>query len=177
MVPKMIRSKSFIVLSLVLIAVASRLLPHPANFTPILAISLFAGAYFASKKLSLFLPIVALTISNLFLGFHDQVFVVYGMTLLLVVAGWQLRESSSVKKIAFLTLGGSVLFFIVTNFYVWLMGYYTYDMNGLVQCYLMAIPFFKNALLGDMFYTTVLFGGFALIERAGWMELAPVSVK
>lgn len=173
----MVRSKSLIVLSLILIAVASRYFPHPANFSPILAISLFAGAHFASKKLSLFLPIAALLISDLILGFHDQMLPVYAMSLLIVVAGWQLRTSPSVGKIALMSLGSSVAFFIVTNFYVWLMGYYTYDLNGLVQCYIMAVPFFQNTLLGDAFYTTVLFGGFALIERAGWMKLATVPVN
>ncbi|TGM09710.1 hypothetical protein EHQ76_01495 [Leptospira barantonii] len=173
----MVRSKSFIVLSLILIAVASRYFPHPANFSPILAISLFAGAHFASKKLSLLLPIAALFISDLILGFHDQMLPVYATTLLVVVAGWQLRTSSSVGKIALTSLGSSVAFFILTNFYVWLAGYYTYDLNGFVQCYIMAVPFFQNTLLGDMFYTTVLFGGFALIEKAGWMQLATVPVK
>ncbi|EMK20210.1 DUF6580 family putative transport protein [Leptospira kirschneri] len=173
----MIRSKSLIVFSLVLIAVASRYLPHPANFTPILAISLFAGAHFASKKLSLFLPVCALLISDLWIGFHDQMIPVYGISLLLVVAGWQLRISSSVSKIAFWSLSGSVFFFLVTNFYVWLAGYYSYDLNGLVQCFIMAIPFFQNSLLGDLFYTTVLFGGFALIEKTGWMKLSKVPIQ
>ncbi|WP_078124666.1 DUF6580 family putative transport protein [Leptospira alexanderi] len=173
----MIRSKSLIVLSLILIAIASRYFPHPANFTPILAVSLFAGAHFVSKKLSLLLPVCALFMSDLLIGLHDQMLPVYGMVLLLVVAGWQLRTSSSAVRIAFWSLGGSAVFFIVTNFYVWLAGYYSYDLNGLVQCYIMAIPFFQNSLLGDMFYTTVLFGGFALIEKVGWMKLAPVPIK
>ncbi|EMJ57311.1 hypothetical protein LEP1GSC013_1979 [Leptospira interrogans serovar Valbuzzi str. Duyster] len=173
----MIRSKSLIVFSLILIAVASRYLPHPANFTPILAISLFAGAHFASKKLSLFLPVCALLISDLLIGFHDQMIPVYGISLLLVVAGWRLRISSSVSKIALWSLSGSVLFFLVTNFYVWLAGYYSYDLNGLVQCFIMAVPFFQNSLLGDLFYTTVLFGGFALIEKIGWMKLLNVPIK
>ncbi|AAN51260.1 DUF6580 family putative transport protein [Leptospira interrogans] len=173
----MIRSKSLIVFSLILIAVASRYLPHPANFTPILAISLFAGAHFASKRLSLFLPVCALLISDLLIGFHDQMIPVYGISLLLVVAGWRLRISSSVSKIAFWSLSGSVLFFLVTNFYVWLAGYYSYDLNGLVQCFIMAVPFFQNSLLGDLFYTTVLFGGFALIEKIGWMKLSNVPIK
>ncbi|EMY76804.1 hypothetical protein LEP1GSC060_3267 [Leptospira weilii serovar Ranarum str. ICFT] len=173
----MIRSKSLIVLSLILVAVASRYFPHPANFTPILAISLFAGAHFVSKKLSLLLPIGALFISDLLIGFHDQILPVYGISLLLVVAGWQLRTSSSAVRIALWSLGGSIFFFLITNFYVWMAGYYSYDLNGLVQCFIMAIPFFQNSLLGDAFYTTVLFGGLALIERLGWMKLAPVPVK
>ncbi|MDV6234234.1 DUF6580 family putative transport protein [Leptospira ellisii] len=173
----MIRSKSLIVLSLILIAVASRYLPHPANFTPVLAISLFAGARFVSKKLSLLIPVGALLISDLLIGFHDQMLAVYAMTLLMVVAGWRLRESSSVKKVVLSSLVGSFAFFIVTNFYVWALGYYSYDLNGLFQSYVMAIPFFHNTLLGDLFYNGVLFGGFALIERAGWFKLAPVAVK
>lgn len=154
----MIRSKSLIVFSLILIAVASRYLPHPANFTPILAISLFAGAHFASKKLSLFLPVCALLISDLLIGFHDQMIPVYGISLLLVVAGWRLRISSSVSKIALWSLSGSVLFFLVTNFYVWLAGYYSYDLNGLVQCFIMAVPFFQKFS----------FRGFILYDRSFW---------
>ncbi|MBE8398594.1 hypothetical protein IQB76_21455, partial [Leptospira borgpetersenii serovar Hardjo-bovis] len=127
----MIRSKSLIVLSLILIAVVSRYFPHPANFTPILAISLFAGAHFVSKKLSLLVHVCALFISDLLIGLHDQMLPVYGMVLLLVVAGWQLRSSSSAVRIAFWSLVGSAVFFIVTNFYVWLAGYYSYDLNGL----------------------------------------------
>ncbi|MCR8629551.1 hypothetical protein BEN42_20070, partial [Leptospira interrogans serovar Canicola] len=128
-------------------------------------------------KLSLFLPVCALLISDLLIGFHDQMIPVYGISLLLVVAGWRLRISSSVSKIALWSLSGSVLFFLVTNFYVWLAGYYSYDLNGLVQCFIMAVPFFQNSLLGDLFYTTVLFGGFALIEKIGWMKLSNVPIK
>ncbi|RHX91935.1 DUF6580 family putative transport protein [Leptospira stimsonii] len=174
----MIRSKSLIVFSLILIAVAGRYFPHPANFSPILAISLFAGAHFASKKLSLVLPVLSLLIGDMFIGFHDLMPVVYGMCLLLVVMGWKLRASSSVGRIVLSSLVGSVAFFAVTNFFVWLTsGMYTLDLNGFAQCYIMAIPFFPNSLLGDLFYTTVLFGAFALIEKAGWLKLAPVAVK
>lgn len=60
---------------------------------------------------------------------------------------------------------------------MWLAGYYSYDLNGLVQCFIMAVPFFQNSLLGDLFYTTVLFGGFALIEKIGWMKLSNVPIK
>ena len=146
---------------LVLAAVFSRLIPHPPNFTPIAATALFGGAYFNDKKLSFAIPLIALFLSDLILGLHTLLPVVYACFALIVLIGFRLRENKSVTKVGIAAISSSVIFFIVTNFGVWLIGsYYSKTIEGLTACYVAAIPFFQNSLSGDLFYTGVLFGGF-----------------
>jgi len=156
--------KFIIALLFVLIGVGLRLVPHAPNFTPIAAIALFAGVYF-SKKIALTLPILAMLISDLFIGFYDikLMAAVYGSFILCAILGFWLKKHkkwNTVTGAAFLSSG---LFFIVTNFAVWLFSsWYTRSFSGLIQCYIMALPFLKNTLLGDLFYTAVFFGAYEL---------------
>lgn len=151
---------------LVLAAVFSRLIPHPPNFTPIAATALFGGAYFNDKKLSFAIPLIALFLSDLILGLHTLLPVVYACFALIVLIGFRLRENKSVTKVGIAAISSSVIFFIVTNFGVWLIGsYYSKTIEGLTACYVAAIPFFQNSLSGDLFYTGVLFGGFELVRK------------
>lgn len=154
--------------SITLVAAATRLMPHPPNFTPIAAIALFGGAHFASKRAAFSVPLVAMFLSDLALGFglHPLVPFVYGSFALTVCLGLLIRHRRSLRTISGSALTGSVLFFIITNFGVWLQGnLYSMTVDGLPQCYVAAIPFFRNTLAGDAFYTAVLFGGFALAQR------------
>jgi hypothetical protein len=161
---------------LILVALA-RLLPHPPNFTPVMALALFGGAVFADRRLALLLPLGAMLLSDLFLGFHLQMISVYAAFVLAVVLGTMLRERRRPLPIVGATLSASVLFFIVTNFSVWLLdGLYPLTFEGLMASYTAAIPFFRNAVLGDLFYAAVLFGGLALAERQlTWMREAPLA--
>ena len=151
---------------LVLIGVGLRLLPHPPNFAPITAIALFAGVYL-SKRTALILPIAAMAISDIFIGYYafSLMAVVYGSFLLCVFLGFWLKKNKKWYTIGGSAILGAVLFFLITNFAVWAFTpWYAKTLSGLIQCYFMALPFFKNTLLGDLFYVSAFFG---IYELAG----------
>jgi hypothetical protein len=149
---------------LILFAAFSRLMPHPANFTPVAAIALFSGTYF-NKKYMFILPVAAMFISDLILGFHSTMIWVYGSFVLISFIGLWLRSRKKVGYVIGTALFSSILFFVLTNLGVWLTGYYGLTFNGLIECYTMAIPFFRNSLTGDIFYVAVLFGIYELVSR------------
>ena len=143
-----------------------RILPHAPNFTPIAAIALF-GAVYLPKKIALILPIIAMAISDAFIGYYDfkLIAVVYVSFLLCVVVGFWLKKNKkwyTVLGSSFLT---AFIFFFFTNFAVFAFSeWYPKTIFGLVSCFTMALPFFKNTLLGDIFYSGVFFGSFELIR-------------
>lgn len=149
---------------MVLFGVVARLLPHPANFVPITAMALFGGMYF-NKRFGMLVPLLAIFVSDIFIGFYGVGMVfVYGSFLLVGIIGNYLRANKSFKNVLGGTLLGSFLFYIITNYGVWLTSsMYPPTFAGLMQSYYMAIPFFRNSLLGDMFYTGVLVGGYELL--------------
>jgi hypothetical protein len=150
---------------IILTAAAFRILPHPHNFSPIAALALFGGAQFADKRAAFLVPLAAMFLGDLVLGLHALIPVIYGCFALIVCLGFWLRKQKSAGRIAVAALAGSMLFFALTNFAVWAgTSLYPKTGAGLAECYLAAIPFFKNTLTGDLFYTTVLFGGLALAE-------------
>ena len=157
----------FVVLALIiLVAAASRLIPHPPNVASITAVALFGGACLTDKRLALVVPLAALLLSDLILGFYSHMEIVYGSFLLVVCLGFSLQRNRSALRIAGAALASSVLFFVVTNFGVWAFeSLYPKTAAGLLTCYVAAIPFFQNTLVGDALYTAVLFGGFALAEK------------
>jgi len=155
------------VVSLVVLAIAGRLLPHPFNFTPVGAAALFAGAAIARKRVAFLVPLAAMLLSDAVIGFHAAMPVVYGCFAATVGIGFLLRQRT---RSAFAILGGAVssatLFYVVTNGYVWAAGgLYPHTFAGLVACYVAAIPFYGNQLAGDALYAAVLFGTLALAER------------
>lgn len=150
---------------IIVFAVVLRLVPHEPNFAPITAMALFGGAYF-SKKYALIVPLVALFISDAIIGFHSTMPFVYGSFLLSGVIGLWLHNHKNVVNVAAGTFGASVLFFLITNLGVWLAGgLYPHTGSGLVQCFINAIPFFRNTVLGDFFYTGLFFGGYELVLK------------
>jgi hypothetical protein len=166
--------QQWIVLSaLVLAAALTRLLPHPPNFSPIEATALFAGAWLASRWLAMAVPLLAMLVSDAVLGFHGGMPVVYGsMVAIALAAHFGLRGRVSVGRVALFGVGGALFFFIVTNFAVWLRsGMYPSTWEGLIACYVAAIPFFHNQLAGVAVYSTLLFGAWAMIARR-WPDLA-----
>ena len=154
------------IVSAILVAAALRLVPHPPNFSPIAAIALFGGAYLGRHLLAFVAPLAALLLSDLVLGFYPELAFVYLSVAATVAIGWIIARKKTALRIASGALAASVLFFVVTNFGVWLlMDYYPKTLEGLAACYVAAIPFFQNTLAGDLVFTAVLFGGFALLER------------
>ena len=154
--------------ALVLLAAATRFLPHPANFTAIGAMALFGSARLSDKRLALILPIAAMALSDLFIpfGFNPSVYFSFA---LIAVLGLTLRNTNKVLPILTGSLASSIIFFAITNFAVW-MGengnMYAKSIDGLWMCYTAAIPFFTNGLAGDLFFTGVLFVSYQLLKKA-----------
>ena len=143
---------------MIVMAVATRLFPHPPNVAPITGIALFAGQRFGDKRLAFIIPILCMLISDLFLGFHSTMPFVYLAFICISFLG---IYSKNIHNSTILT--SSTLFFVVTNFGVWLLGYPN-TMAGLISCYTLAIPFFINTILGDLFFTHTLNYSFNKIE-------------
>jgi hypothetical protein len=153
-------------LSAIAAAAALRLVPHPPNFTPIGAMALFSGAYLSRRGLAFVAPLAALLLSDLVLGFYAGMSFVYASVALTVLIGWWVSSRRTVLRVAAGALAGSVSFFVITNFGMWLFsGFYPPTSAGLAACFVAAIPFFQNSVAGDLFYAALLFGGFALAER------------
>lgn len=149
---------------MILAAAFSRFIPHPWNFTAVGAMALFGGAYLP-KRLSLMIPLAALMVTDAILGFHNTMIFVYAAFAAIVVLGWVLRSQRSAIKVGGMSLLASVLFFAVSNFGVWMMdGMYARTFEGLVQCYVAAIPFFGNQVAGDLFFSAVMFGGYEVAK-------------
>ncbi len=159
-----------VALLFIAIGVSLRLLPHPPNFAPILAIALFGGVYL-SKKIAFVLPILAMMFSDIFIGYYGIVLMiaVYGTFLLSVVLGFWLKKHKKWYTVGGTAILSAVLFFLVTNFAVWAFTpWYAKTLSGIIQSYIMAIPFFRNTLLGNLFYVTVFFGAYEIAKV--WIE-------
>jgi len=158
-------SRLFAILSGILVAAALRLVPPPPNFTPIGAMALFSGAYLGRRLLAFAAPLGALLLSDLVLGFYHGQATVYFSVALIVMIGMVALTRASPLRVGAAAIASSVLFFVVTNFGMWLFsGFYPRTLLGLETCYIAAIPFFQNTLAGDLFYATMLFGGFRIAE-------------
>jgi hypothetical protein len=161
------RARLLAILFAILAAAFLRLVPHPPNFSPIGAMALFSGAYLGRRWLAFAAPLGALVLSDLVLGFYPELVFVYASVVAVVLIGWAVAKRKSALTIAAAAVASSILFFAVTNFGVWLvMDYYPKTLAGLAACYVAAIPFFQNTLASDLFYAGLLFGGWALAERA-----------
>ena len=153
-------------LGIIALAAALRIAPHPWNFTPVGAMALFSGAVIRNRRLAFLVPLLALFLGDIFIGFHKLMPIVYASFLLSVAIGFWLRDRRTAGRISAATLLGAIQFFLVTNFAVWAFGLtYPRTSAGLVACYVAGIPFFWNTLAGDAVYAVLFFGTFALAER------------
>jgi hypothetical protein len=150
---------------MVFVAAFMRLIPHPPNFAPITAMALFGGAYFSKRWAAFLIPLAAMFITDLFLGFHETIWAVYISFALIVVLGMVMIKQKKLGNIFFASITASVLFFVITNFGVWISTpYYEKTGTGLAACYTAAIPFFHQTLLGDLFFVGILFGLYAMAK-------------
>lgn len=158
-ISKVITDKSFILaVLLVLLGLTSRLLPHEANFAPVAAIALLSGALF-DRRHALLVPMAILLISDLIIGFYSSMAFTWLGFLLIAGFGMLFRNASLTKRVVLGSLGSATIFFIVSNLGVWLLGgMYQLTLSGLVECFYMALPFFRATLLSDIIYSGVLFG-------------------
>jgi hypothetical protein len=163
---------------LIVAAAATRLIPHPPNTTSVAALALFAGAYFSSRWLAFLVPLLALFASDLVLGVYPHMEVQYLSFAVIICIGFLLQRRRTFGPIAAAALASSVTFFVLTNLGVWAFdGMYPRTLPGLLSCFVAALPFFRNTLLGDVFYTAVLFGGFHILERHFPVLRAPVTLE
>ena len=152
-----------LIVGLILLGALSRLVPHPWNATPLTAIALFGGTYLA-RRWAILLPLATVVASDLILGLYPEVAYTWAAFALTGALAWWVRTRPDVGRIALATVGGSVLFFLITNFGVWAGGQlYPMTAAGLWQSYLAGIPFFRGTVLGDAAYSAVLFGTYSLL--------------
>lgn len=148
------RDKILLPSFVIVFGIAMRILPHLPNVTPITAIALFGGMYL-DKKYALILPFIIMLASDFFIGLHDTQLFVYLSFFISGLLGIWMRKVKTAGRVLFITLSASTIFFIITNFGVWLVGHiYSKDIRGLLECFTMALPFFRNTIFGDLLYTT-----------------------
>jgi hypothetical protein len=166
---KIFNEKNIILTIIIVLAVLSRLIEHPMNFTPVFALALFSAVYFPNKKAALLIPFSVMFISDIFIGISTlniAVYFTFGLSYL--IGTLYLRNKTSIGRIAVSSVSVSVLFFVISNFYVWAIdpfSMYPKTLDGIIACYQMALPFFRNSVLGDLFYIGLLFGSFSLAEK------------
>jgi hypothetical protein len=164
-------------ISLVLIGILLRFAPHSANFTPVAAIALFSGAYL-NKRSALIVPLILMIASDAVIGMHNVVLFTWGAFFAITLLGLGLQKKTSAVKVISFSLVSSLLFFAVSNFGVWLMGWYPRTTAGLVQCYTMALPFLRDFTASTLVYSAIFFGAYELIARSIKNEkLASVLLK
>ena len=156
--------KTKFIFLLILVATISRLIPHPPNFTPITAIALFSITKLDNKFLATLIPLLCLYLSDIFLGFFTiNIFVYLSFTLISLLGCY-------IKKInLFSVLLSSLLFFIMSNFGVWILGY-PKTFEGFFLCYVKAIPFFGYTILGDLFYCYLIKFVYNYFERKNYIK-------
>lgn len=169
---KRIHIRTATLATIILLTALSRLLPHPYNFTPIAALALFGAATFERKWLGLIVPLAAMLLSDLFIGFHGGMLSVYTAFTMIWLLGLAMLQKITVSRVIVTSLLSSTLFFLVTNFAVWYGSkYYPQTPQGLLACYAAGLAFFNgqsfflNAVLGDLTFSTVLFGAYSLLQR------------
>ncbi|NVN95484.1 MAG: hypothetical protein HXX18_09405 [Bacteroidetes bacterium] len=155
------------VISVVFVAAFSRLLPHFPNVTPVAAIALFGGTYINRKYLAFLLPLLALFISDFFLGFYPEMYAVYISFAVTVSLGMLLSKKTSAVSTVVASITSSIIFFVLTNFAVWSSARFAYPTTvaGLALCYEAALPFFRSELFGTLAYNTLFFGALYLAKN------------
>ena len=170
-----------LIVALIMIGILGRIIPHPPNFTPIIAIALLASHVFKNKWIVILTPLMAMWISDLvinnylYAGYYDSLLIfsssflwVYGPIICIALLGTVLIKKVKISNIALSSISGSLIFFLVTNFGVWISGtMFPKSLFGLIECYTFALPFFGNALVGDLVYCTILFTSYSLAFSGG----------
>jgi len=149
---------------LLIFGVTMRFVVHPANFTPVLALVLFGGVYL-DKKYAMFFPILLMMATDIILGIHSVMLFTWGSLFLISAIGLWLRNKKSAKNVVVSSAASAFAFFVITNFGVWLSGYYPLTLKGLATCFTLAIPFFRMTLLSTIGYSVVFFGAYELLAK------------
>lgn len=157
----------YLAIGLVVLGVVMRILPHIPNIAPVGAVALFGGAILPSRY-AWWLPLAIMMASDALLGFYDGVLFNWAAFVAVGLIGMLLARFNNTQRVVLGVLGGSLAFFIISNFGVWLQGgLYAHTWAGLVECYTMALPFLRNTIIGDLLYSSLLFGAYAMAQH-GW---------
>ena len=155
-----ILKKEIFPISLIIILAFARLIPHPPNFTPIIAVAIISGYFFKNFNLSVLILLAAMFISDLFIGFYENIIFVYVSLILITFIFHKISNKINFKNLFIYSFAGSVIFFVVSNFGVWALGSpglqdiaYEKSLSGLIQCYVLAIPFFGNTFLSTLIFS------------------------
>jgi len=151
-------------LSLIVVGILLRFMPHAPNFTPIAAIAIFSGIYL-NRKYALIVPLLLMVISDFVIGLHNVVIFTWGGFILTAFLGIWLKRHKNPLGIISVSFASSILFYIVSNFGVWLMGWYPHNLSGLISCYVMAVPFLRNFTVATLLYTVLFVAAYELIAR------------
>jgi hypothetical protein len=166
-----------IAVSLIVAAVMLRVLPHPANFAPVAAVAIFGGAVLP-RRLAVWVPLAAMMVSDMAIGWHHLVPVTWGCYALIALASSYVMKKPSLLRGLSLTMASSIFFFAATNLAVWQWDkMYDHTLSGLWQCFTMALPFFRNTALSDLVYTSVLFTLYMLATRVSGHMLKLHALK
>ena len=159
--------RTYSLIAIVLLVSLYRIIPHPPNWSPVLALALFSGAHFIDRRVAVLVPVLAMLFADVIIGFHSSMLFVYLSIALLVFMGGLLQARKTAIHIGGASVVGSVVFFIITNFGAWLSlpGYYPRTASGLLEAYVAAIPFYTNTLLSTLFFAVILFGGYRVLEH------------
>lgn len=155
----------------VLLAALNRILPHPDNFTAIGGMALFAGACIPNRWLSLVLPLTIMLITDAIIGFHNTMWAVYLSFAFITMLGWAMKNRQNVFTFIGFSLAASVIFFLITNAAMWVVGFYTNEpllypttIDGLPKAIMAGIPFFDKTLYSQLLYGGILFGAYHLVR-------------
>jgi len=146
--------KDTFAISLIFVMVFFRLLPHPPNFTPVIAVAIMSGYLFRNFYLSFLVLALSMVISDLFLGFYGNIIFVYLGLFLINYIFYKTKKLINFKNLFFMSIFGSLIFFLISNFGVWFLGsFYEKNINGLILCYYMALPFFTKTLMSTIIFS------------------------
>ena len=153
-----VKKQSFPI-GLILILAIARLIPHPPNFTPIIAAAIMSGVFFKNIYLSLGILLISMLLADAFIGFYSNILFVYSSLFLITFIFYKISKKINFKNLLIYSFGSSIIFFIISNFGVWVLGNpavndipYEKTLEGLIQCYILAIPFFPNTLLSTVIF-------------------------
>ena len=177
--------KEIFPIGLVLLLAFSRLIPHPPNFTPIVAVAIMSGYFFKNIKLSFVVLLIAMLLVDVFLGFYKHMLFVYLSLFLITFIFFKISNKINFKNLFVFGFLGSLIFYLVSNFGVWASGVvspitnlpYEKNLNGLISCYFLAIPFFKNTLFSTIVFSYAAYFANYFYGRLGQKKIVEKSFK
>ena len=180
-----ILQKEIVPVSLILLLAFSRFIPHPPNFTPIVAVAIMSGYFFKNIKLSFIVLLISMLFVDIFIGFYKHMFFVYLSLFLITFVFFKMSDKINFKTLFVFGFLGSLIFYLVSNFGVWAFGVlspvtnlpYEKNLNGLISCYFLAIPFFKNTLFSTIVFSYAAFLVNYSYEKMGQKKIAEKSIK